>query len=214
MRLMKNKKASSVYPALIALAGLLALTASWLILLDKSTSFEGIVGENQLSLIQQYQEGENYLFYMDTAAERSAQEAIAGLASKGGYSVGSECGSVSGYALWNSGGKECYPSSPTLLGSFEEQFNSNMNEYSVLAYLPEKNITFYFLEHLPGEELSFIAKPERYTYFITETISKDSELPYGATSTRQGKDKLIIHYVVLGDTINYEEMMSMAGGQK
>jgi hypothetical protein len=214
MRPLKGRKASAVYPTLIALAGLLALLACWLILLDKNATFDTKVGESQFALIQQYQEGENYLHYMDQAAEYSADEAIAGLASGGGYAAAadSDCGEVGGYTLWLSGGKECYPAQAGLLLSFEEEFNTRMNGYSHAAYLPESNITSYTLEY-SADRRAFIAKPERYTDFITRIIDKDTELPPGATSEKRG-DKVYVHFVELGGIIDYSELSQGMGELK
>jgi hypothetical protein len=206
MRLSRNRKASAIYPLLIALAGMLALALCWYILLDKSASFETKVGENQFKLIQQYQEGENYLFYMDQAAGYSADEAIARLAAGGGYVAGSGCGEIGGYELWLSSGKECYPTPADLRVSFEEVFNQGMNDYSHLSYLPESNITHYTLDYSDEKNLSFIAKPEKYTDFITKIMGKTAELPPNAVSSSLGKGKIEVKYTELGEVINYEEL--------
>jgi len=206
MRLSLNRRASAIYPTLIAVAGMLALALCWYVLLDKSNTFETKVGENQFKLIQQYQEGENYLFYMDQAAGYSADEAIVRLAAGGGYASGSGCGEIGGYELWLSGGKDCYPSQADIRTSFEEAFNQGMNDYSHLSYLPESNMTHYTLDYSDTKNLSFIAKPERYTDFITKIMDKTDDLPPNAVSTSLGKGKIEVKYIELGETIDYEEL--------
>ncbi len=203
MRLGKSRKASAVYPVLIALAGLLAILACWYILLDKSSSFESSVGESQFAMIKQYQEGEDYLFFMDQAAEYSAYESVRRLAGNGGYQGGSDCGEIGGYTLWTYGGMECYPSEPDILLAFESEFNILINEYSTLSYLSWEDRNIYTLEYSGTSPLSFIAKPWKYTDFVTKVVDKDAELPPGATSTKLDGGKILINYAELGQDIDY-----------
>lgn len=208
MRLTKSRKASAVYPTLIAIAGLVALALCWYILLDKTSAFDAKVGEKQFELIQQFQDGEEYLLFMDQAAGYSASWAVLELANGGGYASGSSCGTIGGYEVWNSAGRDCYPTQEQLKVSFWEAFNIAMNSYSHITYLDARNITFYSFDYIDGNDnkLEFIAKPERYTDFVTKVLHKDEEVPLNAVSSSLGKGLVKVRYAELGEVIDYSEL--------
>jgi hypothetical protein len=160
-----NRRATSWLPMFIFLVGLLALTACWLILLDKDNAFQRNIGDDQYKLIQQYQQGERYLLFMDQAAVYTTYESVRQLAADGGSAGDTDCGTVGGYRLWNQAGISCYPTLNSLAAALPGYYNTIINDYSHV-YVNETNITIYSLEYLGNDPLEFIARPERRTDFL------------------------------------------------
>jgi hypothetical protein len=177
-----NKRASSGYPTFIVVAGLIALTACWLILLNKGGTFDKSIGESQFMLISAYQQGENYLMFMDQAGKYSADQAIMDLASGGGYSAEPSCGAIGGYVLWDTKLQDCYPEESTLEASFGQRFNRLLDSYSAI-YLGDTAGLDYSLEFAEQEPLTIIARPNRATDILI--------YPNGSTA------------MVLGGSIDY-----------
>jgi hypothetical protein len=157
-----NKRASSWYPTFIVVAGLIALTACWLILLNKGGTFEKTLGEPQFMLIDAYQKGENYMMFMDQAGKYSANLAAVELASNGGHFHDSLCGSIDGYAIWNTQSQDCYPEESAIEASYGQLFTKTILQYTSI-YINDTADLYYSLEYLEKEPLSIIAKPNRAT---------------------------------------------------
>jgi hypothetical protein len=160
--MIRGKRASSWYPTFIVVAGLIALTACWLILLNKGGAFDKTIGEPQLMFIGTYQKGENYMMFMDQAGKYTVYQASRELASGGGYSDEPGCGSIDGYAIWNSAELDCYPEELAIEYSYDMLFNRIIRSYSSLALNDTANLKYY-LEFLNKEPITMIARPNRAT---------------------------------------------------
>ena len=88
------------------------------------------IGSTQAELFKTYQSGEEVLFYIDTAAKSSVQQAAVEFAQSGAV-LAATCGTVliddMAYTQWNAPAQECFPLNP--YPEFEQAFTKSMNVY-------------------------------------------------------------------------------------
>lgn len=126
---MKSKKAMyfSIFLVLLFIA---FATFTFVVLEKKYTklSKNKAIGERQMDLLQSYAKGEKAMYYIDRAAEISAEEAAISLANGGSSSCGSYGGEEDvSYAIWARPGQECYPSA--IHNNYATLFNPHIASY-------------------------------------------------------------------------------------
>lgn len=159
-----NKK-GQVFVFAIFIMSIIVLTAAYIQLnikynLKTKDGLEKKLGDLQLDLIDKYAEGEAYLFYLDQSSKYALDLAFYYLAETGGYfddldyyeygadtSVKSECGEDSGYQIWRTPDKECYPDYEK---NFENYYSLLFSEY-LSQFDPEDpyfDLDLYYVEDI------------------------------------------------------------------
>ncbi|MBI4452425.1 D-alanyl-D-alanine carboxypeptidase family protein [Candidatus Woesearchaeota archaeon] len=100
---MRQKKAAMAFSMTMVLIAVVALIYAWTQLNHKYNSFNEIIGEKQYRLIATYNQAENSLFYIDTSAKYSLQQAVYDLAKNGGISEVEEIGTDEAFAFYECG---------------------------------------------------------------------------------------------------------------
>ena len=132
------------------------------------------IGEFQLNLIKNFQNGEKALLYIDQSAKYALQQAIYDLASQGGY-YEHPCGAFSDVSVWaviegQGEIKECYPSKENVKQSFLGLFNDSLGEY--LANYPDAYIPADYTYQI-NDNLELIGKAT--DNIVIKIVSKDYE---------------------------------------
>lgn len=84
------------------------------------------VGQFAIEIMNTYQEGEKFLFFMDNTAKQSAMQSAYDLAKTGGIDGG--CGTHGIFKMWNSDEKSCFPTEENIESSFEKIFNKRFSD--------------------------------------------------------------------------------------
>ena len=183
---MKGKKASAAFITLVVFFGIIALGACWLFLAQKSQGQERRLGETEFMLLRSYQFGEDFMTYLDQAGKYSLDHALISLASKGGVSENPWCGSFNGYTLWNSAGRDCFPTRDFVKDSLSKTFTFTLNEY-LLVFLPKEELLSYSLDFINEDSLTIRAIPENRLEFIIGKTGKDEKIHPGIMEIRAGE---------------------------
>jgi hypothetical protein len=124
-KLFRNRKAM-VFNILVVIMTIVILTYAYLRLSAKTDSAREI-GEEQMGVITQAQEGEKALIFIDFAAKMALYQAIYDLQSQGGISETAACGTYYGFNRWNGdSGQTCFVDSKTAMDSLRDLFVSNL----------------------------------------------------------------------------------------
>ena len=168
-KLMKKNKKAIFYSVTILLFTIIILTGA-LTITFKKTTHEKKIGEEQIKLIQKYQEGENALFYIDQAAKYSVYSSIYLFAKNGTYFDEPPCKRFSDklgeYLLWKTRFKptttqqvkeeSCYPSKKDLIKNFNLFLNDQLDKYTIrypTAVIPLQNYDFTYKENKQNIEI-------------------------------------------------------------
>lgn len=115
--MMFNNKNGIVYHMGLVLTVFIILISSFLILQNKVEKFDGVLGEEQIQLIKQYQQVEDSLLLLDNSAKFKLSNSIKELADNGGFNEILQCGRLTNpnIMLWTKEAEvkskfvECYP---------------------------------------------------------------------------------------------------------
>jgi hypothetical protein len=157
-RLIKGKKGSPWFVFFIVMSGIVALTFSWHFVVEKTQGTEKKLGENQFTLLEVYQFGEEFQLYLDQAGRYSAYHTIHDLSAAAGMQGASECGNFSNYNLWNLKDKDCFPTGEQIKSSFAAQFGITLDRYLQLYILPPSQLG-YQLDFIQADPLTIRAIP-------------------------------------------------------
>ncbi len=158
LRLINGKKGSPIYILLVVMAGIVALSFCWFIIVNKTQGVERKLGENQFALLEVYQFGEEFRLYVEQAGRYAAYYTIHSLAGAAGTDAGSECGVFNDYQLWNLKDKDCFPATDSIKESFANQFSNVMDEYMQLYLTPPDQLD-YQLDFIKINPLTIRAIP-------------------------------------------------------
>ncbi len=128
-----NKRAAIFMPLLV-LFTLILYTWTFEVVSGKSSYTERI-GENQLYIYHEYYNAENALLYVDEASKQAAYNTIFEIAKNGGYyNEINECGSVIGYNIWYSKGRDCSPKiiKDEFIKGYKNELNELLKMYEVI----------------------------------------------------------------------------------
>lgn len=127
---MKNKKAQ-IFPAFMVILAAIILSAGAIKLAAYAHQLEDgknikHVGGHGLEIVKKYQEGEMVLYYLDKAAEYSAEKALYWFEHDG---HNPSCGMAENFMFWKSQDKECYPDKVSVSLAFRKEFSKIYNKY-------------------------------------------------------------------------------------
>jgi len=139
MNKLKNNKKGLDYAVLLALV-ILPLSLFFLVF-----RINGLIGETryigptQFSMLNDAQEAEEIMLYIDQAAKNSIDLSLFQLASNGMFYDSSECGNYHLYPIWQTKDKECYPDIYSNFSSFfKDEFSKYLINYTRIK-LPKDN---------------------------------------------------------------------------
>lgn len=130
-----NKKGQlAVFLLIIFIVTAIVLTIGFL---DKSISkgTTSFIGEEQLRLLQTYQDSEKDLFYIDQSAKYSVNQALLILSENGGFNPGDLFERYNSYALWSN--------NPGFKKNFETVFNEQMARFLDVGNISKLSYELY-----------------------------------------------------------------------
>ncbi len=128
---MKDKKGTVLL--WISIFGIIAAAGIFFILTITKQEVKTYKGEQELELLEIYNEAEEILFYVDQSAKYAIPKSIKELAENGGFYNASPCGNYLGYNVW---GENCFPDYKESLKFFIKKY---FNPY--LENSPSGNIS-------------------------------------------------------------------------
>jgi len=147
----KRNKKSQVFSIMLVMITLALLLYAFVSFRTMQTKFDKSLGERQLEILETYQKGQNALFYLDSAADISAKEALYHVAENGGYNEFDKDMQIDGYVFWRKGKKDNFPEKKevrkNIMGSTLDNFDNYLNfkrltlDYNV--FISGNNISFY-----------------------------------------------------------------------
>lgn len=129
-----NSRKALYFSPLVVVIAFLTLSSAYVVLQSKASRVGGSsqIGSYQLGLFHVYEDAEELHFYIEQSAIYAARQAVYELGQNGGSSQPSECGDISGYPLWNTQDKECYPDyEQEFITLFKANFNRYLENYPV-----------------------------------------------------------------------------------
>ncbi|MEA2036600.1 MAG: hypothetical protein U9O94_03775 [Nanoarchaeota archaeon] len=183
---MKHNKKGVVFSVTMLILTILVLIVALMAAFNKTTH-EKKIGEEQIQLIEKYQEGEHIMFYIDQAGKYSSYDSIYQFTEKGGYFNEPICNKRSDgsreYSMWENvilndatnqdEDVSCYPSEKDLAISFDKFFNQKIDNYlNKYGSIPKENYELYLKEELNST-------------VITATAIRDIILPIDRQTYRE-----------------------------
>lgn len=133
------------------------LVSAFAIIYKKTNRYEKKIGEEAAKAIEEYQEGEKALFYIDQSAKYATYKALYSFAKKGMYFKDTPCTHHKGYTLWEEVAEDkakkkeyeisCYPSEIDIRENLARFLNAELNKYLeayTITKLPKDNYDFIF----------------------------------------------------------------------
>ncbi len=125
-----NKKGMLFNVSLVVIT-LIVLTSALIVLNSKYDPFKATIGR-QYELIEKYNEGEKYLFYLDEASKLALKDAAVSTADNGGFFESSECGTYHGLNLWSSQEKSIEDCAPLYKENYLKHLSGEVDEYLMM----------------------------------------------------------------------------------
>ena len=171
--MIKNKKGILLY---ITVFGLVIAFAILFTMAYTRKGPELYKGEQELKLLQVYQDAENALVYVDQSAKYATHKSIPELAEKGGF-YAPVCGTYKEYNIWKN---NCFPDYKK---SIAQIINQNLNPYLVVyaeQKLPPDNYDITILDNaIAGTakaKLSiYTSGLDRIEYFVSPSFTIEIE---------------------------------------
>jgi hypothetical protein len=159
LKIFESQKLRSSKKAKILLIGVITLFVTYVMFnLYISTNikinkFESIIGEQQLTIIDTYQKGEKFLFYLDESANLAYNKALYE-SFQTGLGGGCEDNNLK-YPLINNDEKTCYPDiKKDIKNNFDKNFKDIIKNYP--EDIPDYETKYYVLED------SFVGRSKNY----------------------------------------------------
>jgi len=166
MNKLKNNKKGLDYAVLLALV-VLPLSLFFLVfringLIDETR----YIGPTQFSMLDDAQEAEKIMLYIDQSAKNSIEPSLFKFASNGFFYDINECGNYGRYIIWQTKDKECYPDIYNNFSYFfKEEFSKYLNNYTRIK-LPKDNYVIITsknsLNGYPIKDLSLDIENKKY----------------------------------------------------
>ncbi|MFH1063790.1 MAG: M15 family metallopeptidase [Candidatus Woesearchaeota archaeon] len=130
----KKSKKAMVFNIMIVIFTIMILSYAYIRLTEKMDKVTLEIGENQMKIITEVQEGEKALIFLDFAAKMALYQAAYDLPSSGGFSGTSSCGTYYDFNMWNDNSKtDCSINESTARLALQTLFASSLKS-RVAAY--------------------------------------------------------------------------------
>lgn len=121
-----NNKKAMVFNVMVVIFTIVVLTYAFVRLSDKMDTGKEI-GEAQMEVILDIQDGEKALIFLDFASKMALYQAVYDLQAQGGVSETETCGTYYGFNRWNSdSGDTCFVDASTAKDSLRDIFVSHL----------------------------------------------------------------------------------------
>lgn len=181
MKLLKNKSAK-FFILMISIAAIIVMITA-LFVIGRKMDAEPI-GKRAFSIFQNYQNAEDALIYLDSAALLSSHQSIIDVA----LSHKTDCGEYLGFSSWSNEEKECFPKKESLENDFSLKNSENIKIY--LASYKDADLKQDYVFSVI-EPFTVIGVPERMIYSGGKILYEVVEIPELTISQEELKERIV-----------------------
>ncbi len=180
MKLLKNKRAK-FFILMVSISAIIVMIAALFFFVRKMD--EEPIGKRVFSVIDNYQNAEDTLIYLDSAALLSSHQSIIDVA----LSQKTDCNSYLGFSSWSDEERECPPKKESLENDFSLKMSENIKVY--LASYKETELRQDYIS-LIIEPVTVIGVPERMIASGGKLLYELIEIPILTISQEELKEKI------------------------